>query len=367
MIGALVFLLGIPLAGIAPALLVHGPHLRTAIFIMFLCGVAHFAAAGLVVAAASRLPGPAMSEDTSAWKMRIAPAALFGIGSFFLTFLLGGVRFAANDTVARLVGGLVLVVFAGGYSLLVTYVLLRGLPRASRNLWIVLAMNAVLLLTALIVLIAEAEQRQRGCKCWESRSSRSRVRTAGWRWQPVPPGVTRRLDVGGSQFKSRPPRENEPYRDSWRLRFLRPGAVGRPSRYSPKVRERAVAARAACPSASGQKRDSMELLRRLLRNLLLPPQHIAVVDDYRVWRGFELYVAALHLARRDRADDHPAPRRADAADLGLDARWGSWRPGCWGGRSCRSTTCSARGSRPRHRERGARHGRHGDADDRALR
>lgn len=42
----------------------------------------------------------------------------------------------------------------------------------------------------------------------------------------------------------------------------------------------------------------MELLSRLLRNLLLPPQHIAVVDDQRVWRGFELYVAALHLAGR---------------------------------------------------------------------
>jgi len=53
--------------------------------------------------------------------------------------------------------------------------------------------------------------------------SRSRVRTAGWRWQPVPPGLTRRLDVDGSQFKSRPPRESERYRDSRRLRLLRPG------------------------------------------------------------------------------------------------------------------------------------------------
>lgn len=33
----------------------------------------------------------------------------------------------------------------------------------------------------------------------------------------------KRLDVGGSQFKSRPPREDAPYRDSRRLRFLRPG------------------------------------------------------------------------------------------------------------------------------------------------
>ena len=158
-IGALVFVLGIVLVGIATALL-QGPSLHAANFIMFLSGAAEFAAAGLAVAAASRLPGPVMSEDTSAWKLRIAPAALFGIGSFFLTFLLGGVRFAANDTVARLVGGLVLVVFAGGYSLLVTYVLLRGLPRASRNLWIVLAANAVLLLTAPIILMAEPNNSQ---------------------------------------------------------------------------------------------------------------------------------------------------------------------------------------------------------------
>lgn len=154
-IGAVVFLAGIPLAGIAPALLVHGPQLRTAVYIMFLCGVAHFAAAGLVVAAASRLPGPAMSEDTSAWKLRIAPAALFGIGSFFLTFLLSGVKIASNDTVAGLLGGLLVAVVAGGYPLLMTYVLSRGLPRASRNLWIVLALNAVLLVTAPVVLIAE--------------------------------------------------------------------------------------------------------------------------------------------------------------------------------------------------------------------
>ena len=99
-ISALVFLLGIVLVGIATAI-VQGPSRRAAIFIMFLSGAAEFAAAGLVVAAASRLPGPATSEDTSAWKMRVAPAALLGIGSFFLMFLLGGVRFAANDTVAE--------------------------------------------------------------------------------------------------------------------------------------------------------------------------------------------------------------------------------------------------------------------------
>jgi len=156
-ISALVFLLGIILVGIATAI-VQGPSRSAAAFIMFLSGAAEFAAAGLMVAAASRLPGPAASEDASAWKMRIAPAALLGIGLFSLMFLLFMVRFAANDTtdtVARLIGGLILAVVAGGYSLLATYVLLRGLPRARRNLWIVLALNAVLLLAAPIVLIAE--------------------------------------------------------------------------------------------------------------------------------------------------------------------------------------------------------------------
>ncbi len=153
-ISALVFLLGIVLVGIATAI-VQGPSRGAGTFIMFLSGAAEFAAGGLVVAAASRLPGPAASEDTSAWKMRIAPAALLGIGLFSLMFLLFGVKFAANDTAAGLVGGLIDAVVAGGYSLLATYVLLRGLPRARRNLWIVLALNAVLLLTAPIVLIAE--------------------------------------------------------------------------------------------------------------------------------------------------------------------------------------------------------------------
>jgi MFS family permease len=156
LIGALVFLLGIPLAGLAPAFLVHGPSLHAAIFIMFVSGAAEFAAAGLVVAAASRLPGPATSGDTSAWKMRIAPAALLGIGSFFLMFLLGeGIKIPASVPAAEYVGGLLIVIALGGYSLLATYVDSRGLPRAKRNLWIVFAMNAVLLLAGLIVLLTE--------------------------------------------------------------------------------------------------------------------------------------------------------------------------------------------------------------------
>lgn len=41
----------------------------------------------------------------------------------------------------------------------------------------------------------------------------------------------------------------------------------------------------------------MRLLERMLRNLLLSSWRVAVVDDYRTWRGFELYAAALHVAR----------------------------------------------------------------------
>jgi hypothetical protein len=157
-LGGLVFLAGIPLAGIAPALLCHGPHLRTAIFIMFLCGLAHIAASGLVVAAASRLPGPAVSGDTSAWTLRIAPAALFGIGSFFLAWLLGeGLGFLDAVPAGEWVAALVVGVALGGFSLLLTDVLLSGLPRAGRNLWIVLAMNAALLLATLLVLFAEPD------------------------------------------------------------------------------------------------------------------------------------------------------------------------------------------------------------------
>lgn len=40
------------------------------------------------------------------------------------------------------------------------------------------------------------------------------------------------------------------------------------------------------------------LLQPIIRNLLLPPWRIVIVDDQRSWRGGELYIAALFLARR---------------------------------------------------------------------
>jgi hypothetical protein len=145
-IGSLVLLLGMVLACFPLAFWVHGPAMHGAVVLMLLSAAAEFAALGLLAAAASRLRrstlGPTASEDTSAWKLRIVPAAALGVGSLILMIFLGG-------------GGLILVVVLGAYSLLGAYVLLRGLPPASRNLWIVLTMNAVLLLTALMVLLIE--------------------------------------------------------------------------------------------------------------------------------------------------------------------------------------------------------------------
>jgi hypothetical protein len=162
-IGALVFLLGIVLVGPALAFWVHGPALHGAVVYMLLSAAAEFAATGLMVAAASRLrssiSGPATLQNAGAWKMRIAPAVVLGMGSFFLMFLLGeGMKVPANVPAAEYVGGLIVAVVLGGYSLLATYVLSCDLPRASRNLWIALALNAALLLAGLIALLAEPNQ-----------------------------------------------------------------------------------------------------------------------------------------------------------------------------------------------------------------
>ncbi len=41
----------------------------------------------------------------------------------------------------------------------------------------------------------------------------------------------------------------------------------------------------------------MQMVKRMIRNLLLHPRRVAVVDDQRNWRGYELFVGMLHLAR----------------------------------------------------------------------
>src|SRR5262249_46219017 len=39
----------------------------------------------------------------------------------------------------------------------------------------------------------------------------------------------------------------------------------------------------------------------ILRHMLLSPTHIAAVDDQRTWRGIDIFVGALHLAKAIRA------------------------------------------------------------------
>jgi hypothetical protein len=88
--------------------------------------------------------------------MRFALAAVLGLFSFFLMFLLGeGVRNLGTVPAADYITGFIFVVGMGGYSLLATYLLLRGVPKASRNGWIVLVLNAVLLLASVIALLVE--------------------------------------------------------------------------------------------------------------------------------------------------------------------------------------------------------------------
>lgn len=50
----------------------------------------------------------------------------------------------------------------------------------------------------------------------------------------------------------------------------------------------------------------MRLLKRILRRLIFLPTRIAVVDDQRAWKGIEIYIGALHLAKAiEKASDRP--------------------------------------------------------------
>ncbi|MHC4220761.1 MAG: class I adenylate-forming enzyme family protein [Planctomycetota bacterium] len=41
----------------------------------------------------------------------------------------------------------------------------------------------------------------------------------------------------------------------------------------------------------------MQLAKSIIRRLLLSPRRVCVVDDQRAWKGYQLYIAALHVAR----------------------------------------------------------------------
>ncbi len=50
----------------------------------------------------------------------------------------------------------------------------------------------------------------------------------------------------------------------------------------------------------------MRVLKPILRSLLRHPTRVAVIDDQRAWKGYELYIASLHLARAiERTTDRP--------------------------------------------------------------
>src|SRR4051812_37620972 len=45
----------------------------------------------------------------------------------------------------------------------------------------------------------------------------------------------------------------------------------------------------------------MRVLKPILRNLLLSPTRVVAIDDQRSWRGIDVYIAALHLAKAIKA------------------------------------------------------------------
>ncbi len=88
--------------------------------------------------------------------MRIAIAALLGVFSFFLMFFLGeAVKVPSTIPSAEYVHALIMIIGMGGYFVISMYLLSRGIPRASRKGWVILALNATLLLASVIALIVE--------------------------------------------------------------------------------------------------------------------------------------------------------------------------------------------------------------------
>jgi hypothetical protein len=88
--------------------------------------------------------------------MRIFIAAVLGVCSFLLMFLLGeGVKVPPTVRAADYITGLIFIIGMGGYFLVAMYLLSRGIPKGSRKGWVILALNATLLLTSVIALIVE--------------------------------------------------------------------------------------------------------------------------------------------------------------------------------------------------------------------
>jgi len=159
-LGAFAIVLGMFLVMAGSAFLGHGPSMRVAVALLFSSAAAEFLAGTLVVMAASRLAKlgseAAAPGNAPGWKSRLLPAILLSICSFFLMFVLGKFTESRSGSAgAEALATVILVAGTGGYFLFASYFLLRRLPRSGRNLWVLLALNAVLLLAALAALLIE--------------------------------------------------------------------------------------------------------------------------------------------------------------------------------------------------------------------
>ena len=159
-LAAIAIILGMCLAMAGSAFLGDGPRMRVAVALLFSSAAVEFLAGVLVILAASRLAQLAYESEAPGkapgWKRRLLPAILLSVCSFFLMFLLGEFMESRSASAgAERLATVILIAGMGGYFLLAAYVLLRRLPRSGRNLWVVLALNAALLLTVVLMLVVE--------------------------------------------------------------------------------------------------------------------------------------------------------------------------------------------------------------------
>jgi len=159
-LGTLVILLGMFLASAGFAFLGHGPGMRAAVALLLSSAAAELLAGTLVILAASRLAKLASESEapvnTPGWKSRLGPAILLSVCSFFLLLFLGEfLESRSGSAGAERLATVILIAGVGGYFLLAAYFLLRRLPRSGRNFWVLLTLNAALLLTAAVMLVIE--------------------------------------------------------------------------------------------------------------------------------------------------------------------------------------------------------------------
>jgi peptidoglycan/LPS O-acetylase OafA/YrhL len=163
LLGAFAIVLGMFLVMAGSAFLGHGSGMRAAVALLFSCAAAEFLAGTLVILAASRLAK--LASETAApgkapgWKSRLLPAILLSVCSFFLMFALG--EFLESRSLSggmEILATVAVIAGIGGYYLLAAYFLLRRLPRSSRNVRVLPALNAVPLLAAAATLIGESNR-----------------------------------------------------------------------------------------------------------------------------------------------------------------------------------------------------------------